>query len=435
MGCGGSKQEDPKEARKFKNDFPLLRVQKFDEFFQAASNLLGAAEEIRSGLQDSRDDAIDLTVSNALKTFSYAEVIKVLFWAIVANVRGSIKTTKITIIDEAPFIALEIQGLQQETNDLVSAVKTYLKTIVTGPVAIANILKDLEPMVAKGKDLMTSAKDDFKNAGLKPLDTVKALGTLSKNLAKLGKEIAKVKNIPPLIVDAGKDLKSLVPKFKEIFSTCDEVGTKAYQAGVMKPKDIFDKYHPGPKKTAAELDVEKKAAEKAKKKYKKPAPKATPTKSSAPGGNQPNTNPSNSGTNPTNNPTGQPINQQGLPNQSTNNPNGNVINTNPNNTGNPINQNPNNSYNGQMNAPNFGGNVAHQNHTNLSKSGTNYAPGDNSPLGFPSAFNSPMKTSSQAEDCWDEEEVRNPVAIGKIQGSDGLHTSSTKREKFIKNQI
>jgi len=69
-------------------------------------------------------------------------------------------------------------------------------------------------------------------------------------------------------------MKELVPKLKELVGTADEVGAKAAAEKLIKPEDIFDKFHPGPKKTPKEIEDEKKAAEKgAAKEEKKAAPK------------------------------------------------------------------------------------------------------------------------------------------------------------------
>jgi len=344
-------------------------------------------------------------------------------------------------MDDAPFIRLDyFDGLLYETRQVSNSFETFLTAVTTGPTTIQDVIKQLEVIAEKAKSLASTAKDDFKNAGLSAMDTVKGVANLTKNVGKLSKELQKVKTIPPLITEAAKDLKALVPKFKEIFQTCDQVGKQAFSANVLKPKEIFAKYHTGTKKTQAELDTEKKAAEK--KMGKRPAPKAAPTSSSAPSGNQPNPNANTAGT--TNNPNGQPMNQQPNTNQPiNNNPNQNIINNNANpnmnnqNMNNSNMPNPNNNYSNQnmQGAANFGGNLAQGNHANNSKSGTNFAIGDNSPLGFPSAFNSPMKGASQAEDAFDEEDASNPIALGKIQDSTNLRESSMKREKFIKNNI
>jgi len=342
-------------------------------------------------------------------------------------------------MDDAPFIRLDyFDGLLYETRQVSNSFETFLTAVTTGPTTIQDVIKQLEVIAEKAKSLASTAKDDFKNAGLSAMDTVKGVANLTKNVGKLSKELQKVKTIPPLITEAAKDLKALVPKFKEIFQTCDQVGKQAFSANVLKPKEIFAKYHTGTKKTQAELDTEKKAAEK--KMGKRPAPKAAPTSSSAPSGNQPNPAGNTAGTN--NNPNGQPVNNQQNPNQPiNNNPNQNIINNNANPNMNNQNMNnsnqPNNNYSQQnmQGAANFGGNLTQNNHTNNSKNGTNFAIGDNSPLGFPSAFNSPMKGASQAEDAFDEEDARNPIALGKIQDSTNLRESSIKREKFIKNNI
>lgn len=54
-------------------------------------------------------------------------------------------------------------------------------------------------------------------------------------------------------------MKELIPKLKELATKADEVGAKAAAEKIIKPSEIFDKYHPGPKKTPKEIEAERKA--------------------------------------------------------------------------------------------------------------------------------------------------------------------------------
>jgi hypothetical protein len=494
MGCSSSKPEDPKQARKIKFKFGKLNVPKFDQFFDSASKLLENAEGIREGVQDSKEEGQELSDTFRLKNYQYAETVRVLFWSLSASAKGNIKSTKITCSTEAPFVVLDyFPGLNADTQTLCKTFEKFLKAVTTGPTTLVDIVKGLEDLVNKGKDFPKNAKADFKAAGLNPMDSVKALGTLTKNLNILTKELPKVKNITPLVAEAAKDMKVLAPKFKDIFFTCDTIGGKAFAAGHLTPKAIFTNYHTEPRKTDKEIADEKAAADPKNKKKGgkgKPDPKkggADPKKTDtntkpastnpAPTTNNtnqaPNNNPSgtqqtNNPTNPntqgtnqqTNNPTnpnaqgtnqntnvpynlsnqqGQQNNQQTNNSQSSGNPNQNIINNNPNNSTNPNTQNPQNF--GGPNPSSFGGN-APNNNANIhgSKGGSDFGgnlPNNNNPSAFnnPSTFNNPLKMKSQDEDAIDDEDNRGGPIIGRIHESHQMHQSNLKREKFIKTNI
>lgn len=272
MGCSGSKEVDEKELRKIKSDFKPTKVQKFDDFFNTAGKLLENAEKLREGLQDAKEDGQELTDTWKLKNYEYTDVVKVLFWSLSANAKGNIKGTKIGVMEEAPFVKLDyFDGLLIETRDVCDSFESFLKAVTEGPTAIVEIADNLQKTLDQGNELRKTLTDDLKGAGLNPIEQGKAGAAFGANMAKLAKELPKVKNLAPLIQEAAKDVKALVPKFKEIFTTADEVGAKAYKEGNLKPKAIFEKYHPGEKKTEAEIEAEKKAEEE--KKGKKGAKK------------------------------------------------------------------------------------------------------------------------------------------------------------------
>jgi hypothetical protein len=269
MGCGGSKEVDEKEIRKIKSEFPKVKIAKFDDFFEKASGLLENAEKLREGIEDGRDDGKELTDCYKLKNYEYTDVVKVLFWSLSANAKGNIKGTKCGVSEEAPFVHLDyFDGLLIETREVCDSFELFLKAVTGGPQAIVGIVESLTDMVGQSGDLTKNASDEFKAAGFNPIQSAKAVATLAKNVAKLGKEVPKCQRLPGLINEAVKDFKALVPKFKDIYKTADETGAKAFKEGNMKPKDIFKAYHPGDKKTEAELAAEQ-AAEDEKKGKKK----------------------------------------------------------------------------------------------------------------------------------------------------------------------
>jgi hypothetical protein len=237
-------------------------VQKFDDFFDNASKLLETAEKVRAGLQDSEEDGKELTDCVKLKNYTYLDVVKVLFWSLSSNAKGNIKGTKVGVSEETPFVKLDyFEGLMLDTRNVSESFEAYLKAVVDGPKDLVEILTGLQKVVEDGNALKDSAKDDFKAANLNPLQQGKALAAFGKNMATIAKEIPKIKTLQPLVVQGATDFKALVPKFKEIFQTCDEVGAKAFKEGLKLPKEIFAKYHPGEKKTEEEIEAEKKAAD------------------------------------------------------------------------------------------------------------------------------------------------------------------------------
>jgi len=57
-------------------------------------------------------------------------------------------------------------------------------------------------------------------------------------------------------------MKELGPKFQELYKTADEVGGKASAEGVKLPKEVFDKFHPGPRKDPKKIEKKNEKKEK-----------------------------------------------------------------------------------------------------------------------------------------------------------------------------
>ena len=45
----------------------------------------------------------------------------------------------------------------------------------------------------------------------------------------------------------------LAPYLEEQLTICDKIGSPAFESKRFLPKEIFDEYHPGPKKTGEEI--------------------------------------------------------------------------------------------------------------------------------------------------------------------------------------
>ena len=80
----------------------------------------------------------------------------------------------------------------------------------------------------------------------------------SKNLKKIKENLPKCKRTQQILEDAVKEISSLVGKMKGYLETCDIVGLEAFKANILRPKDIFDKYHSGPKLTHEEISAKQK---------------------------------------------------------------------------------------------------------------------------------------------------------------------------------
>jgi len=263
MGCKGSK--DTKEDKKISGDFERVEIVKFDEFFDNASQLLNNAEKIRSGLDDNREKAAEITHAHLLKDPKYVDNVQVLFWTLSADANGKVVDTGVTVVNDSPYIQLDKHKVTADTFNLYQVFTDYVKTVTEGPETIKDIIAKLEEMSKALPELGTEAKAEIQASSLSMVDKAKAIAKIGKNSAKLPKELKKCQALSELLKQAVTDMKELVPQLSGLLAKADEVGAKAAAENVKKPAEIFEKYHAGARK------IEKKAEKAAKKEEKKEA--------------------------------------------------------------------------------------------------------------------------------------------------------------------
>ena len=82
-------------------------VEKFDNFFDSAGEILGNAEDIRGGLQDSKETMEEIANVELLKEPSLVDAIQAWIWSLSANEGGEIKKSGLEILEEKPYIQVD----------------------------------------------------------------------------------------------------------------------------------------------------------------------------------------------------------------------------------------------------------------------------------------------------------------------------------------
>lgn len=255
MGCFQSK--NTADSKKIDSQMEVTRIPSYDDYFSEASSLLKTAESIRSGIEDSRENAIKQSNVCFLKEPKFSEAVRVLFWAVSAGYGGEIKKSQIDASPAPPFLTIDCGNLLYETYQLNSCLNTFLKTVGDGPASIEELIFKLESMIVKMEDLSANARTEATNQGLGFGDSAKAALNTTKNINKMRNELPKVKRVKEILLDGVNETKFLVEKMIEFIATADITGSEAHRNNVLRPKDIFDKYHPGPKLTAEEIAAKK----------------------------------------------------------------------------------------------------------------------------------------------------------------------------------
>ena len=252
MGCGVSKQVD--DANTIQSDFKELSIPKFNEFFDNVKIVLEMCEEIREGLQDNREDAIQGTDVDWLQEVKFLEAVRVFLWSISSSNEGNINKAGITTKESSPYFDLDRTNLYVEQVLVLEDIQKFLAAITTGIPKIPDIVKKLEDAVTEGKEMAKTIKEEAKNANLPKTKILGEMSAMAANMSKLGKNCVKVKNLPEIAKIGTSDLAELLKNIRELINNADEIGAKAHAEKIFKPKEIFHKFHQGPKKTKDEKE-------------------------------------------------------------------------------------------------------------------------------------------------------------------------------------
>lgn len=177
MGCTGSSEK--KDDKKIDGNFEYINIVRFDtvyltsfyisylsQFFRDASNLLQAAEEIRSGIEDAKEEGEDITETWQLKEPKYVDIVQVLFWAASAENKGRIVNTDLDITNEAPFVKMNGSKITNETYTLYQTFSNYLKALIDGPKSLKDVVEKLQIVAEQIPTLITEGKDEIQKSSL-----------------------------------------------------------------------------------------------------------------------------------------------------------------------------------------------------------------------------------------------------------------------------
>jgi hypothetical protein len=102
-------------------------------------------EQLRSDIEDSRDNLLRDTYAIYLKSPSLKEALRIMFWCISANYEGSIQQANPVLQNTAPYLRMDLkEEIRPEVGALWRYFTTYLHTVKEGPQLIAQEIEKYE---------------------------------------------------------------------------------------------------------------------------------------------------------------------------------------------------------------------------------------------------------------------------------------------------
>jgi len=246
---GGCFSKNNQDTHKIQYNMEWVDHTRTNSMFEEAQSILSNIEKLRAGIEDSSNNAMNISNVSHLKEPSFHEAIRVLFWAISANNQGEFHKAGFDVQAYPPFVSIKDSGLWIQTAELNDCLTTYITTIVEGPEIILKLIPKLDRLI---EDL-DRAISDMKNEAGANMSTIKASIAAGKNLNRIREQLPKVKRTKELVEEAVKDIPNLMEKLLQYVKDADGIGGQAYKDNLYWPREIFDKFHTGPKKTPEEI--------------------------------------------------------------------------------------------------------------------------------------------------------------------------------------
>jgi len=231
MGCRSSKNINPLPP--IDSNFPTTQRPELDSFFQKATGILERIEILRNQIHTTKQKGAALAgTSNLGSDYSYFRAVEVLFWSISAAKQGNINGANIIITEQfPPFIAMNTQDYCKETLELFQTLQQYFSILLETPESLSSIVQQLQKL----KDEQIEIKRNINVKG----NPAKAAKTIDDNMKKLTDGINTSAKVLSQVPDEQQNALELTRKIQKIISTADEMGSRAFNAKLVKPLEIF----------------------------------------------------------------------------------------------------------------------------------------------------------------------------------------------------
>jgi len=244
MGCGSSKHKKS-EVKRISYDLSATYTLQMDQFFDQVKDCLKAIEQLRSDIEDSRDNLLKDSYAIYLKSPNLKEALRIMFWCISANHNGHIQQCKPKLQISPPYLTMKLsEQTKQEVQGLWRYFSRYLDAVKNGPLDITLEIAKYEEYVAQCNDFMDNGIDEILSVHETPMQKTQAALNISRNITRIKDQASAIKRVKEVIEEARKEAEKITDFIEELINSADEVGSKASKEGWFTPEEICGHYHP-----------------------------------------------------------------------------------------------------------------------------------------------------------------------------------------------
>jgi len=249
MGCGKSK--DANEDPKFVFVAEPTNIENIDKVFDAVKTDVESLEKLRRDLDDTRSEARAITGTVRLKDdkIRFAEACRVFTWTISANNNGKIGNSNINVEHTMPMLTLNSGSLSPDADKLFHLIQDYLQAAVVAPENFKKCFDSLKGQQDRLKEMKDTLPDQIKDKTMG--EKLKIGQAFAKNMAQIAKVAEKANKLRVLADEQQKEQHNIVHDMEDFVKEADKIGAEAYREKLLRPIQIFEKYHSGEKEEEA----------------------------------------------------------------------------------------------------------------------------------------------------------------------------------------
>jgi len=257
MGCGPSKSKKS-EIKIIDYDLSATYTLQMDQFFEEVKDCLKNIEQLRSDIEDSKENLMKDSYSIYLKAPCLDEALRIMFWCISANSKGNIQECRPELETSPPYLTMQLPiDTRSEVLQLWSHFTKYLDAVKNGPQIIQTEIENYEKYVDECNDFVENGLEEVLSVHETQLQKTQAALNISRNITKIQDQAKAVKRVKEIIEEAQSEAEEMTDFIQELIQTVDEVGLKAFNEGLFTPDEICLHFHQQLNKDAGDHDFQK----------------------------------------------------------------------------------------------------------------------------------------------------------------------------------
>jgi len=257
MGCSYSTGEQTEiKTPEIQSVFKKTSIPQYDSFYEILNTAFERAEKIRSDILSVKRRCERITNTFKLKdSDNFINDIKVFVWSLSVNAGGDIQKFHVRTTTDLPYLLMDESLIISLANKaLYEIYKEYMKLSTNSFRQVRDIMTEVDNKEGKIKEMTKNLGKEETNGKISIFKRRSLKKTLQENKKIYLTALEKTKELLAHTEKLKNEVETNVKLLNDIIQTADVIGKKAVSMGITDPKDIFDKFHTGERKSNENQD-------------------------------------------------------------------------------------------------------------------------------------------------------------------------------------